>query len=114
MSAPAPDTPVIVTVAAPSAAAAEAMAARLLAERLVACAQIHPVTSTFRWHGAVERAEEAILTLKTVHGRYREIETAVRRMHDYEVPEILCLPVVTGYGPYLAWLRAEAGPDQAD
>ncbi len=80
--------------------------ARLLVERrLASCVQvIGPITSIYRWRGAVETAGEWLCLIKTREDLYEALEAAVREAHPYEVPELLALPVVKGSKDYLEWL----------
>lgn len=90
--------------------AAMDLAGRLVSGRLAACVQISgPITSVYRWHGEIEQAEEWLVTAKTTRDRYSDVERAIRAGHPYEVPEILCVPVLTGGADYLAWIAAETG-----
>lgn len=87
---------------------AERIARALVEDRLAACVQIlGPITSLYRWQGAPETSEEWLCLIKSRQERYAQIEEAIRRLHPYEVPEILAVPVVAGSGDYLAWLEAE-------
>jgi periplasmic divalent cation tolerance protein len=87
---------------------AERIARTLVEERLAACVQIlGPVTSIYRWKGAIETAGEWLCLAKSRAGCYGAIERTIRALHPYETPEILALPVVAGSGDYLAWLRGE-------
>ncbi len=89
---------------------AEAIAGELVAQRLAACAQIvGPITSTYRWQGQVERAEEWLLLIKTTGAMYERVEEEIRRLHAYEVPEIIALPIERGSEAYLGWVAAEVG-----
>ncbi|RFU83295.1 divalent-cation tolerance protein CutA [Streptomyces triticagri] len=86
---------------------AAALARGAVESHLVACAQIvGPVTSVYRWEGAVETAREWQVVLKTTSSRYPELEEWIIRTHDYDVPEILATPV-TGSPDYLAWVHRE-------
>jgi periplasmic divalent cation tolerance protein len=97
-----------VTTTIDSRAGAEALAASAVEARLAACAQVSgPITSTYRWQGAVETAEEWIVTFKTAAAAYPALEEHVRGRHPYEVPEILCTSIVDGSRAYLDWLHAE-------
>jgi periplasmic divalent cation tolerance protein len=90
---------------------AEAIADRLVEEGRAACVQVlGPMASTYRWRGAVERAEEWLLVAKTTRAAYPAAEALIRQLHPYEVPEITALPVVAGFEAYLAWVRREARP----
>ncbi|MFD6274161.1 divalent-cation tolerance protein CutA [Streptomyces sp. NPDC060209] len=79
--------------------------------RLAACAQISaPVTSVYRWEGAVETGEERQVLFKTTAERYDELEAHLVAAHDYGTPEIIAVPVVRGSDRYLAWVSAETAP----
>ncbi len=77
---------------------------------LAACANIlAPCRSVYRWQGAVETAEETPLLLKTSGERYSALEALIRKLHSYDVPEIIALPVEHGLPAYLDWLASETG-----
>jgi len=102
-----PDYIQVVTTTA-SREDAERIAEALVAERLAACVQVlGPIASTYRWQGAIETAQEWLCLVKSRGELYGKIEEAIRRLHPYEVPEILALPVVAGSPAYLAWLNGE-------
>ena len=90
-----------------SVAAAEAIARGLVEGRLAACVQVMgPIRSTYWWHDAIEAADEWLCVIKTRRDRYEALEAAIRRLHPYEVPQIIALPIVAGSAAYLAWLDA--------
>jgi len=91
---------------------AQTIARSLVEARLAACVQVlGPITSTYRWRGKIETAEEWQCWAKSRRDVYERIEAAIRRLHPYEVPEILVVPVVAGSASYLEWLRDEVkGP----
>jgi len=80
--------------------------ARALVERgLAACVNVVPqVVSIYRWKGAVERAEERLLVMKTTADRFEALRRAVVELHAYEVPEVIAIRIHAGHAPYLAWL----------
>lgn len=91
-----------------SEAAARALAAGAVERRVAACAQISaPVTSVYRWEGAVHQDPEWQVLLKTGAARYDALEEYIREVHDYDVPEIIATPVVRGNADYLAWVEEE-------
>ncbi|MET9589833.1 divalent-cation tolerance protein CutA [Streptomyces sp. NPDC006516] len=93
---------------------ARALARDAVDARLAACAQISgPVTSVYRWEGAVETGEEWQVLFKTTAHRYDELEAHLLAAHDYETPEIIATPVVRGSRRYLAWVAAETAPTAA-
>lgn len=90
-----------------SANEARTIAAALLRKRLVACATVIPgLLSRFRWKGRIETAREVMLLLKTTGKRYRAVERDVKRLHSYEVPEIIALPIIAGSAAYLRWMKS--------
>ena len=92
----------------PDRANAELLAASLVENRLAACVNIlQPCHSIYRWKGAVEKADEVPLLIKTTEACYPALEAAIRAAHPYATPEIIALPVVFGLPDYLAWVAAE-------
>ena len=80
----------------------------LLQQRLAACVHRLPAgQSTYWWQGKLESAAEITLLIKTTQLRYAELETAIRRLHSYDIPEIVALPVPDGLPAYLNWIRDE-------
>ncbi|MEU0128918.1 MULTISPECIES: divalent-cation tolerance protein CutA [unclassified Streptomyces] len=91
---------------------AGALARGAVAARLAACAQISaPVTSVYRWRGAVETEQEWQVLFKTTAERYAELEAHLVEAHDYATPEVIATPVVRGSSRYLAWVSAETAPE---
>ena len=87
---------------------AEQIAAELVDRRLVACAQISgPIRSVYRWQGTVEFTEEVVLQLKTTSNHVEAVKQTIDRLHPYDVPEIIVVPIVDGSDSYLRWLRDE-------
>ncbi|MFN9869927.1 MAG: divalent-cation tolerance protein CutA [Cyanobacteriota bacterium] len=94
---------------------AEAMAALLLERGLVACVSLVPVRSLYRWQGRIERNEEVQLLMKTTPECLHALETAVRELHSYEIPEWIHWHASAGapYGPWCAGEVAALSPDAA-
>ena len=87
---------------------ATAIARSLVESRLAACVQVlGPITSTYRWQGEIETAKEWQCWAKTTLELYEKVEGAIRRIHPYEVPEILAMPIVTAAESYLAWIEEQ-------
>ena len=85
---------------------AKDLAKRLVASRLAACVNILPgLTSVYEWKGSVESDSELLLLAKTTESRYPALESALREAHPYELPEIICVPIVTGLSGYLQWIE---------
>lgn len=96
---------VVVLTTIASEEGAVRLARELLELRLVACVNVVPgVRSLYRFKGVVEDEREQLLVMKTAAERYEELAGAIARLHPYEVPEILALPVVSGSKSYLDWI----------
>ncbi len=94
-----------VTTTTETKADAQAIADALVERRLAACGQIiGPITSTYRWQGKVETAEEWLCVIKSRRELYDALEAAILELHPYDVPEILVTPVIGGSESYLDWL----------
>ena len=80
----------------------------LLDERLAACVNIGaPVDSLYHWRGAIETAREVPVAIKTRSALYSQVEAAIRKIHPYDTPEIIAIPVAGGDERYLGWIAAE-------
>jgi periplasmic divalent cation tolerance protein len=78
----------------------------LLDKRLIACANIYgPVESHFRWRDKTEKASEFLVLMKSNHNLFTKLSKIIKRMHSYDVPEILAVPILEGFPPYLKWLN---------
>lgn len=101
---------IMIVCTTPTRAEAEAMAAVLLDRSLVACCNIlDGVHSVFLWKNQVQNEKEHIMLIKTDDSHYETIEETIKKMHSYEVPEIIALPIVKGSKEYLDWLREAVG-----
>ena len=97
---------VLLLTTLPVDADADAFASALVDERLAACVSVLPeMRSVYRWQGAVERAAERQLLVKTTRGRITAIAARLRTLHPYDVPELLVVPACDGGEAYLAWVR---------
>jgi periplasmic divalent cation tolerance protein len=93
---------------------ADRIAQALIESRLAACVQVQgPITSTYRWQGQIETAEEWQCCAKSRQDLYPELEAAIRQLHPYEVPEILAIAILEGNASYLAWLDGELKPPRS-
>jgi len=100
----------IVLVTCGSLAEARRIARAVVEKRLAACVNIvmGPVESVYRWKEKVETASERLLIIKTTEARLADLEIVVKRLHKYEVPEFLVLPVAGGSREYLTWVATSS------
>ena len=98
----------VVIATVPDENLAVKVTAALLQQGLAACVHALPAgKSTYRWQGNVETASEITLLIKTRSAHYAELEAVLTRLHPYDVPEILALPVIAGLPAYLNWIMDE-------
>ena len=99
---------ILVLTTLPSSEEARSFVRRLVDDRLVACGTVvDSVASVYRWEGKVETATEAQVLLKTRRARWDELRKAVERLHPYDLPELLAVPIETGLQTYLDWVGSE-------
>jgi periplasmic divalent cation tolerance protein len=97
---------VIVFVSCEGQEQAESIASRVVESQLAACVNVLPgVRSCFVWEGKLTWSDEVLLLLKTTRSRFIALETRIRELHSYEVPEIVAVPIEMGSGPYLKWVE---------
>ncbi len=107
-----PDTPEIrlIYITTDGPEEARAIGRALVEARLAACANVlGPMTSIFRWEGAVQEGEEAVLIVKTTAALVDALTAKVRELHSYDCPCIVALPVDGGNPAFLDWITAETG-----
>jgi periplasmic divalent cation tolerance protein len=97
---------IVVMTTCEAADDADRIASSLVEKRLAACVSILPgATSVYRWKGTVERAAEIVVLIKTSRALLARVQAEVERLHPYELPEVLALPVMDGSERYLEWLN---------
>lgn len=84
---------------------AKKIANTLLTQKKAACVNIlHRVNSLFWWQGKIDSANEVLLVVKTESHLFDYIVKLVKKIHSYDVPEIIALPVIGGNKEYLEWI----------
>ena len=96
---------VLVLTTLPADADAAAFAHTLVNARLAACVNVLPLMdSVYRWEGQVSQDGERQLLVKTSRARIAELWEQVRKLHPYDMPEFIVLPIVDGNDAYLQWV----------
>ena len=97
----------VVLVTCASMAEAKRIARAVVESRFAACVNILPgaVTSIYRWKGKVETGSERLLLIKTSRKHLAKLQAAVERLHSYDVPEFIAMPIAAGSRKYLNWLN---------
>lgn len=99
---------VICITTAPDAQVADRLVSQLVDERLIACGNLVPgLTSIYRWQGAVERAGEVMVLMKTPSSLVERLFSRIGELHPYEVPELVALPAAAVSSAYCRWVQQE-------
>jgi len=106
-----PSPEIVVILCTAPHAESESLACMLVDRRLVACVNLIPVQSCYRWKGEFCKDEEDLLLAKTTQEKASEVIAAIKAMHSYDIPEIIALPVIAGHAPYLQWVVNETRID---
>jgi len=100
---------ILILTTMPDDERAHSLARTLVDEGLAACVNIHgPMTSTYRWKGAVEREAERQVVIKSSRARLEALEARVRALHPYELPEFVVLDAQASEA-YAAWVNDTTG-----
>lgn len=77
-----------------------------LSHKLAACIQTMAIESHYVWQDEVCCDDELLLIIKSRNACYQELEQLIVALHEYEVPQVVQVPFVKGYNPYLSWLES--------
>ena len=88
---------------------ADVLARTLVEERLAACVNVHgPMRSSYRWKGQIECDGERQVVIKTLRERLPALESRLRALHPYELPEFVVLAADASEA-YGGWVVGEVG-----
>ncbi len=94
-------------------AEANRIAAELVERRLAACVQLTPLTSVFRWDGAIEHDDEILLVAKSRRDRFEAAVRLIEELHSYDLPAITFHPCEAS-DRTSEWLDQSVGVDAND
>jgi periplasmic divalent cation tolerance protein len=96
---------IVILITSDSIEEADHIARVLLEKKKVACVNIlRGIDSYFWWEGKVDSARENLLIAKTRASLLPEVVALVRKIHSYDVPEVIALPIIGGNQDYLEWI----------
>jgi len=91
----------------PTQESAERIARGVVEARLAACVNVVPgLRSYYEWQGQIEVSDEYLLVIKSRVELFDALQNMITSQHPYELPEVIAVPISTGFPPYLAWLAA--------
>ena len=97
--------PIVILTTASTKTEADKIATKLVQEKLAACVNIIPnIKSIYRWKDKINEDSEYLLIIKTVQRVEEEIFKNICKLHSYDTPEMISIPVTGGEKNYLNWL----------
>ncbi len=90
---------------------ASEIAGILVEKGLAACVNIVPeIRSIYRWNGQTCNDTERLMIIKTRKHLFEKLQSVIKKMHPYEVPEIISFDIQQGYPEYLRWIDDSTAP----
>ncbi|KAF7817014.1 protein CutA, chloroplastic isoform X1 [Senna tora] len=97
---------IVVYVTVPNKEAGKKLAESIVKEKLAACVNRVPgVESVYEWKGEIQTDSEELLIIKTRQSLLEALTEHVKANHEYDVPEVISLPITGGNLQYLEWLK---------
>ncbi|MCH9813560.1 MAG: divalent-cation tolerance protein CutA [Epsilonproteobacteria bacterium] len=95
---------VMILTTYPNRKEAKAVASLLLEKKLAACVQLNDIESLYIWEGKIENDPEIRVTIKTKKSNFQAIAETITKLHPYETPQIIEIPITNGSKTYLEWI----------
>ncbi len=109
------DACLVILITAPTREKAETLGEGLVEKGLAACVNVIPsVTSIYTWEGELCREQESLMLVKSTSSLFSRVTEYVRQNHEYEVPEVIALPIVNGLKEYIDWVRESCSKPRTD
>ncbi len=98
---------ILIYITCPNKNEAKKIGLALIKERWAGCINIFPIESIYKWKCKLVNDKEFVLIVKTFEKNFSKIEKLVRKLHSYEIPCIISIPVERVNNSYLGWIRGE-------
>ncbi len=97
---------ILIYITNPTDKEAKETAKYLLKKKLIACANIFPINSLYRWKGKIADRNEIVLIGKTTENKFEIVKNEIEKIHSYKIPCIVKIPVSSNK-KYYDWLKKE-------
>ena len=99
---------IVIYCTTPNRKEAIEIARALIEGSLAACVNIiDKIESVFSWDGSLTEEKEAMLVIKTRKELFLKVNIMIQKMHSYNVPEVIALPIIEADETYLKWIAHE-------
>ena len=88
---------------------AQKLGKSLVEEKLVACVNMFPIRSIYRWKGELQEERELAIIAKTKDELVDRAIKRIKELHPYEVPCIVSIPIEKGNEEFLRWIAESTG-----
>lgn len=95
---------IFIYITNPTKEEAKKIAKHLIEKKLIACANIFPINSLYKWEDKIKDENEFVLIAKTTEDNFEEVKNEVEEMHSYSTPCIVKIPVSSNK-KYLDWIK---------
>lgn len=97
----------VVFCTCPSLDVARKIGKSLVEDKLVACVNLLEVKeSIYFWEGKVVHDPEVLMIMKSPKKKFEKLESRVKELHPYSVPEIVALSPLEVNKDYFNWLNS--------
>ena len=97
---------IIIKTTSDSHKAIKLIANTLLHKRYAACVNIIPrIRSKYIWEGRIVESRESMLLVKTVAKMEKKVYTTIKKLHNYDIPEISTIKTENVDKDYLNWIN---------
>ena len=101
---------IIVFVTCESMEQAETIAQAVVTGKLAACVNLLPgIRSCYVWEQKLTWSDEVLLLIKTMRGRFDQLEERIKALHSYKVPEIVGVTIDDASQNYVDWIDTRVG-----
>ena len=84
---------IIVQTTCPNKEEASNIAKSLIENKLAACIQMSEIESFYMWEDEFCNDKEILLNIKTKKENFKKIQSKIKELHSYDVPEIISIDI---------------------